>query len=351
MDFECAEPIKKAMKETAEYGIFGYSTPLGLPEYYKSVADWFEKRHSWKFETDSISFVNGTLDAIKVALRAYTNEGDKVLITRPVYPPFTYCVEEENRVIENSPLIETNGYYTMDFEDIERKAKDPNVKMFLLCNPHNPVGRVWTYDELKKLANICERNNVILVSDEVHCDLVRKGVKYVTAAKAGNKNNTVVLTAINKTFNCAGLKCTHAIIEDKELKEKFDRALGWATTNPFSVAATMAAYKEGEEWLEQLIDYIDDTFEWVVNFVKDNMPGVKVHIPEGTYVLWMDFRGLGLTAEELHERIYKKCKVILEDGEEFDPENGKGFLRICLPSPRSVIQEAFERIANELYEV
>lgn len=349
MDFMCAEPIIKAMHEVADFGIFGYSTPVGMPQYYQSVTNWFKRRHDWEFSEDSICFINGTLDAIKIAIRAYTDKGDKVLITRPVYPPFTYCIEEEKRIVENSPLINEDGYYTMDFEDIEKKAQDPKVKMFLLCNPHNPVGRVWSLKELIRLSEICERNHVVLVSDEVHCDLLRRGVKFTTVAKAGSKDNTVVLTAINKTFNCAGLKCTHVVIQDQELMNKFKQSAGWVTTNPFSVAATMAAYNEGEEWLEQLIDYLDETMNWVIEYVKNNMPGVKVYIPEGTYVLWMDFRGLGLSAEELHERIFKKCKVILEDGEEFDPDGGAGFLRICLPSPRSIIQEAFERIARELY--
>lgn len=350
MDFRCARPIIDAMEKVADHGIFGYSGIKGMPEYNQAVCRWFHKRHGWSFGEEAVLFVNGTIKALELAIKAYTEKGDGILITRPVYGPFTSAIEKSGRRVVNSNLINDGGYYTMDFEDIERKAKEPDVTMFILCSPQNPTGRVWTYEELKKLAQICERNHVLLVSDEVHCDLVRKGVHFVTAARAGKPENTVVLTAINKTFNCAGLACSHAIIQDKNIREKYE-ALNDSMPNPFGIAAVIAAYTEGEEWLDQLTEYLDGTIDWAIDYIHENLPGVKVRRPEGTYVLWMDFKDTGLSPEEVHDRIYNKANVCLEPGEMFDPEYGKSFERICIPSPRSMIKEAFYRIGEQFHEI
>lgn len=347
MDFRCAQPIIDAMDKIVQHGIFGYSASVGAPEYKQAILRWFRDRHDWEIDPDSIIFVNGTVEATSLAIQAYTKEGEGVLITRPVYGPFTSAIEENNRKVVNSELINQDGYYTMDFADIEEKAKDPNVTMFLLCSPHNPTGRVWKEEELKQLADICERNGLVLVSDEVHCDIVRKGVKFITAAKIGDPKNTVVLNAINKTFNCAGLQCSHAMIPDQKLREKYEEVSGMRLPNPFAIGATIAAYTEGDEWLDQVLEYIDGTIDWAIDFIHENMPKVKVYKPEGTYVLWMDFRETGLTPQEVHDRIYNKANVCLEPGVMFDPDKGTGFERICLPSPRPVIQEAFRRIAEQ----
>lgn len=347
MDFRCAQPIIDAMDKVVQHGIFGYSAAHGNADYKKAILRWFKDRHEWEIDPASILFVNGTVEATSIAIQAYTKEGEGVLITRPVYGPFTSSIEENNRRVVNSELINTDGYYTMDFADIEEKAKDPSVTMFLLCSPHNPTGRVWTEEELRQLSDICERNGLVLVSDEVHCDILRKGVKFLTAAKVGKPENTIVLNAINKTFNCAGLQCSHAIIADKTLRDKYEKACGMRLPNPFAVAATIAAYTQGDEWLDQVLEYIDGTMDWVLDFMAKEMPKVKVRRPEGTYVLWMDFRETGLTPEEVHERIYDKANVGLEPGDMFDPEGGKGFERVCLPSPRPMIEEAFHRIAAQ----
>lgn len=347
MDFRCAQPIIDALDKVVCHGIFGYSAPYGNPEYKKAIIRWFKDRHDWEINPDSIVFVNGTVEATSIAVQAYTKKGDGVLITRPVYGPFTSAIEGAGRRVVNSELINTDGYYTMDFDDIEEKAKGGDVTMFLLCSPHNPTGRVWSEEELSRLADICERNGLVLVSDEVHCDILRKGVTFTTAAKVGKPENTVVLNAINKTFNCAGLSCSHAIIGDKNLRAKYEEICGFRLPSPFGIAATIAAYTQGDEWLDQVLDYIDGTFDWVLDFMAKEMPKVKVRRPEGTYVLWMDFRETGLTPEEVHERIYDKANVGLEPGAMFDPEKGTGFERVCLPSPRPVIEEAFRRIAAQ----
>ncbi len=346
MDFRCAKPIIDAMEKVADHGIFGYSGIKGRAEYNRAVCRWFKKRHNWSFDEEAVLFVNGTVKALEIAIQAYTKRGDGILITRPVYGPFTNAIERHQRRVINSDLINEDGYYTMDFEDIEKKAEGQDISMFILSSPQNPTGRVWTYEELKRLADICERNHVLLVSDEVHCDIVRKDVRFVPAAKAGRAENTISLTAINKTFNCAGLACSHAIISDDGLRGRFS-ALNESMPNPFGIEAVIAAYTKGEEWLDQLNAYLDGTIDWAVDFIHKRLPGVKVWKPEGTYVLWMDFKDTGLSPDEVHDWIYNKANVCLEPGEMFDPLYGRSFERICIPTPRSVIKEAFYRIEEQ----
>ena len=346
MDFRCAQPILDAMDHVVQHGIFGYSGVKGIPEYNEAVCHWFKKRHGWTFDENAVCFVSGTIKALDVAIQSYTQEGDGILITRPVYGPFTKCIESNNRRVVNSPLINSGGYYTMNFDDIEEKAKAPDTTMFILCNPQNPTGRVWTKEELKKLTDICEKNDVLLLSDEVHCDLVRKEVVFVPAATIGAPENTVSLTAINKTFNCAGLACSHAIITDSHLRKKFEMKND-SMPNPFGIAAVIAAYTEGEEWLEQLKEYLDGTIDWTLDYIRRQLPGIKTFRPEGTYVLWLDLKNTGLSPNQIHDKIYHKANVCLEPGVLFDPAGGKYFERICLSSPRSIIKEAFYRIEEQ----
>lgn len=346
MDFRCAQPIIDAMDHVVNHGIFGYSGIRGLPEYNQAVCRWFKERHVWTFDEDAVCFVSGAVKALDIAIQAYTQEGDGILITRPVYAPFAKCIESGRRRVVNSPLINRDGYYTMDFDDIEEKAKAPDTTMFILCSPQNPTGRVWTKEELKKLTDICERNNVLLLSDEVHCDLVRKDVTFVPAATLGASGNTVSLTAINKTFNCAGLSCSHAIITDPSLREKFEMKND-SMPNPFGIAAVIAAYTEGVEWLEQLKEYLDGTIDWTLDYIHRRLPGIKTLRPEGTYVLWLDFKNTGLPPEQIHDKIYNRANVCLEPGVVFDSAGGKYYERICLASPRDIIKEALCRIEKQ----
>lgn len=348
MDFQTPQPVLDALHAMIDkHKMFGYTGTMGTPEYNEAIIGWFDRKHNWKIEPEHINYVSGTVEALRVAVEAYSEPGDGVLITRPVYGPFTGAVEGSGRKVVNSQLINNDGYYTMDFADIEEKAKDPSVKMFILCSPHNPTGRVWTAEELKTLSDICVRNNVVLVADEVHCDILRKGVTFVPAGVVCAPENTVVLNAINKTFNLAGLHCSHAIIADENLRKKYQDALGMAMPSPFAVAALMAAYNEGEDWLNQVLDYIDGTIDWCLDFLKKEMPKVKCRRPEGTYVLWMDFSAYGMPEEEVRKRIYDQANVILEPGSMFDPVEGVNFQRICTPSPRPLMQEAFRRIAEQ----
>ncbi|MFV0255323.1 MAG: MalY/PatB family protein [Erysipelotrichaceae bacterium] len=347
MDFAVAPKIVEAMHRVVDQRIYGYT--MARPEYYQAIIDWFQRRFDWTIKPEEITYCSGTVFALNIAIRAYSNEGDGVIIQRPVYGPFTKAIESNNRVVANNQMIkDENGYYHPDLKDFEEKAKDPNNKIFILCSPHNPSGRIFNTEDLKAMAKICYENNVVFVSDEIHCDLIRKNKKFTTMAVAAPeyKDNLVTCTGINKTFNVAGLHATHIIISSEELRNKFVATLGGCMPTPFTYNAVIAAYNECEDWLEELKEYLDGNFNWVDNFLKTKMPKVKYVIPEGTYVFWMDFSGYGISTEEIRRRIYVDANVILESGTMFDPDAGAGYERICLSSPRSMIQEAFERIAK-----
>ncbi|WP_066369594.1 MalY/PatB family protein [Neobacillus fumarioli] len=350
MDLPVPQPLIDALHKTVDHRIFGYT--IFPQEYFEAIQHWFKKRHDWDIKREEIIYSPGTVYALNVAVKAFTNPGDGIIIQRPVYPPFTSAILTNKRELLNNALkVDDDGYYHIDFDDFETKAKDEKTKMFILCNPHNPTGRIYTVEELRKLADICERNGVIMVADEIHGDLIRRNKTFIPLAKAVEKaDHIITFTAINKTFNVAGLHCTNVIISNPELRKTFTRVLGYHLPSPFTVAALIAVYNEGEEWLEQLKEYIDGTMEWVVNFLAERMPKVKVRIPEGTYVMWMDFSGYGITPEEVHERIYHRANVLLEDGKLFG-EEGLHYQRICIPSPRPLIKEAFERIAREFEDV
>ncbi|SEM70009.1 cystathione beta-lyase [Mesobacillus persicus] len=350
MDLPVPQPMIDALHKTVDHRIFGYS--IFPNEYFEAIQHWFKKRHDWDIKKEEIVFSPGTVHAVNVAVRALTKPGEGIIIQRPVYPPFTSGVEGNGRVVRNNALkYDEEGYYTIDFDDFEAKAKEETTTMFILCNPHNPTGRIFKEDELKRLSDICAANGVVIVADEIHGDLIRQDQTFTPIVKvAGTTDHIVTCTAINKTFNVAGLHCTNVIITNPELRKKYSQAMGMNLPSPFMVSALIAAYHEGEEWLDQLKEYIDGTMEWVVNFLAENMPKVKVRIPEGTYVMWMDFSGYGISPEEVHDRIYNKANVVLEDGKMFGQE-GLPFQRICIPSPRPIIKEAFERIAKEFEDL
>lgn len=350
MDLPVPQPLLDALHKTVDHRIFGYS--IFPDEYYQAIQHWFKKRHSWEIKKEEIVYSPGTVHALNVAVRAFTAPGDGVMIQRPVYPPFTTAIEGNGRkVINNALICDEEGHYWIDFEDFEAKAKKETMKLFILCSPHNPIGRVFSIEELKKLSDICAENDVLIMADEIHGDIIRRNQTFIPIAKAGDRaEHIITCTAINKTFNVAGLHCTNVIIPNPELRKRFSQEMGHQSASPFMIAALIAVYNEGEDWLEQLLDYIDGTMEWVQQFVVEKMPKVKVNIPEGTYVMWLDFSGYGLSPKEVHDRIYHKANVLLEDGVMFG-EEGIQYQRICIPSPRPIIKEAFERMAREFEDV
>ncbi len=346
MDFSCPQPVLDALHKRVDQKMFGYTTHLSDPEYFKAIQNWFKRRQNWEFPAESIVYSPGTVHALKIAVKAFTKPGDGVIIQRPVYYPFTRVIEEQGRKVVNNSLINTNGYYTIDFVDLEQKAKLSSSKMMILCSPHNPVGRIWKPEELDQIARICLTNDLVLVSDEIHGDLIRTNETFYPIANINQDDKIIVCTATNKTFNMAGLHCSNIILRNVVMREKFSKMMGIQMPSPFSISALIAAYNEGEEWLEQLKIYIDGNFDFLAKFLEKKMPDVKFKIPEGTYIGWMDFSGYNLSPEEVHDRIYNKANVVLEDGKIFG-EEGLDFQRICIPSPRSILEEALNRISLE----
>ncbi|ANU09817.1 class I and II aminotransferase [Planococcus antarcticus DSM 14505] len=350
MDLPVPQPLVEALHKTVDHRIYGYS--VFPDEYFDAIQSWLQNRHGWKVEKEQIVYSPGTVHALNIAVKAFTNPEEGIIIQRPVYPPFTSVIEGNGRkVVNNALVIDGDGYYSIDFEDFEAKAKDDHTTMFILCHPHNPTGRVFNEEELKKMAAICHENNVLIVADEIHGDLLRRGKEFIPMAKiADHTDHLITCTAINKTFNVAGLHCTNVIISDEELRTKFATEMGMQLASPFAIAALIAVYNEGEDWLEQLTDYVDGTMAYIKEFLAENMPEVKVSIPEGTYIMWLDFSGYGISAKEIHDRIYNKANVLLEDGSMFG-EEGEFYQRICTPSPRPLIREALERIASEFEDI
>ena len=350
MDLPVPQPLIDALHKTVDHRIFGYS--IFPDEYYEAIQHWFKMRHDWDIQKEEIIYSPGTVHALNIAVQAFSKPDEGIIIQRPVYPPFTSAIEANHReVINNALICDDEGFYHIDFEDFEEKAKQEKTKMFILCNPHNPTGRIFNRDELRKLADICAKHDVLIVADEIHGDLIRRNQTFIPIVKAAGKvDHIITFTAINKTFNVAGLHCTNVIISNPELRKTMSQVMGMHLPSPFTVAALIAVYNEGEDWLEQLKEYIDGTMDWVGKFLAEKMPKVKVRIPEGIYIMWMDFSEYGLTPDEVHDRIYNKANVLLEDGKMFG-EEGLSYQRICIPSPRSIIKEAFERIAREFDDI
>jgi cystathionine beta-lyase len=351
MDFVCSDGIRAEMQKMVDFNIYGYtkSTHDYGHDFYDAILTWIKKTLDLDLKRENIFYGQGVLGASSTIGRAFLKPGDKVLINRPLYGPLSAIPSYTGNEVVNSQLVyHGNGDYTLNFEEIERITADPKVTMYLFCSPHNPVGRVWTKEELLKVYEICRKNNVLLVSDEVHSDFVWEPNKFVSLAQITDGKGLIVCSGFAKTFNLAGLKPAYTLVTDPELLPIVAKSNAWSWPEPFTIAAVKGACLNSDEWLKEVKAYIKGNQDAAIEFIKTNMPKVKWYQPQGTYTLWLDFSDYGYTDEELHERIYAKAKVFLEDGTEFDPEHGQGFQRICLPSPRSRILEALERIANEL---
>ncbi len=346
MDIAVPPKVVEAMHRTADTRIYGYTFPT--QPYYTAIIDWFKRRHNWEIQADQIVYSPGTVYAIGAAIRAFSNPGDGVIIQRPVYFPFTQQIEGNGRVVVNNQmLVDEEGRYSVNLTEFEELAKKPENKLFVLCNPHNPSGRIFHDEELRQMARICKENGVVIVADEIHGDLIRCDQKFTPIVKLADEiDHIITCTAINKTFNTAGLHASAIVITDPALRAKYQAELGMQTPTPFTINAVIAAYNECEDWLEEIKVYFDGTIDWVMDFMQKRMPKVKCVRPEGTYIFWMDFRGYGISHEEVHKRIYVDANVLLEGGLMYDPDCGAGFERICLSSPRPMVQEAFERIAS-----
>lgn len=350
MDFPVAQEIKDALIERCNHGIFGYSE-VKTP-YYEVIAKWYQEKFNWSTKKQWLVKTPGVVAAIANAIRAFTNIGDAVLIQKPVYYPFFLTIEDNQRKVVNNSLVYKNGRYEMDFVDFEEKIISHKVKLFVLCSPHNPVGRVWNKEELLKIGDICLKHKVIVVADEIHADFVYHGHQHQVFAnlKTDYQEITVTCTAPSKTFNIAGLQVSNIFIANENLRKKFKQELkktANADINVMGLIACQAAYSQGEDWLRQVKIYIAENLEYVKTFLRDNLPQVKLVEPEGTYLLWLDFRELNLTEEELEDLIINKAKLWLDGGTMFGTE-GVGFQRINIACPQKILIQAFTQLKEAL---
>lgn len=345
MDFQTAPPVVEALQRRVAHGIFGYTH---VPDaYYDAVTGWFERRHGWKFSREWMIYTSGVVPAISAIIKALTVPGDKVLVQTPVYNCFFSSIRNNGCVMTSSPLVYEDNTYRIDFDDLELKASDPAVKLMLLCNPHNPAGRVWTRDELIRIGEICIRNGVLVVSDEIHCELVYQGYEYIPFASISEDflRHSVTCISPSKAFNIAGLQIANIISVDPEVRRKIDKAINInevCDVNPFGVEATIAAYTEGEEWLSQLISYLRGNYECMKSYCSENLSAFPLTELEGTYLVWMDCRALGIPVEELEHMLVKEARLWLNAGTMYGAE-GEGFMRWNIACPRAVMLEGLDR--------
>lgn len=345
MDFLTAPCVMEALKDRLEQGIFGYTTRPS--SYNESIVNWLDNRFSWKINQEWLMFSPAVITSISLLIQNLTQKNDKIMIQEPVYSPFHSIVESNERNLVISPLVKLDdGSYVMDYEDIEAKIKD--VKVFILCNPHNPVGRVWTREELTRLGEICLKHNVLIISDEIHSDIILKNHKHTPFASISKefRENTITCMAPTKTFNLAGLQSSFLVISNPYYYKVMDKAfsiLDIKRNNAFSLVATEAAYNYGEDWLYELIKYIEDNVDFAIDYIKNYMPQLKVKKPEGTYLLWVDFSNLNVDKEDLKNALINKGRIALSDGSSFGI-GGDGYYRINLACPRSMVLEGLKRI-------
>ncbi|MBN1387297.1 MAG: PatB family C-S lyase [Bacteroidales bacterium] len=348
MDFKCPPFIIKALRKRMEHEIFGYT--FRPEEYFSSIINWIKRRHGWNIKKDWISFSPGIVPALNLCTLAYTRPGNKIIIQPPVYPPFFNAVTDHKRILSYNKLGEDEGTWKFDYNDLEKKARD-GASMLILSNPHNPVGRAWKSDELQQLAEICMKYGIVMISDEIHSDLVLPGHKHIPMASLSGEiaDLTITCMAPSKTFNIAGLSTSSMIISNPDLKKKFDaqiESLHITGGNIFGNEASIAAYTYGDEWLNNMLDYISRNIEYVLVSFRDNEL-IKPVIPEATYMVWLDCRKMEMEPDELYKFFINEAAVGLSDGSAFGP-GGEGFMRMNLACPFDTVKTAVENIENAL---
>lgn len=348
MDFPTAPCIINALEKRVEHGIFGYTR---VPEeYYDAVISWFSRRHHWKPRREWFIYTSGVVPALSAVIKALTNVGDKVLTLTPVFNCFFSSIRNNGCELDSCALRYEDNTFSIDYEDLERRAADPKTTLMLLCNPHNPSGRVWTREELRRIGDICIKNNVVVVADEIHCELVHPGFTYTPFASVSEEfqKHSVTCVAPSKAFNIAGLQIANIIVENDKWRQRIDKAINInevCDVNPFGVIATIAAYNEGEEWLNQLLQYIHGNYLFFKDYCEEHLPQLPVAPLQGTYLAWMDCRSLGIPSEELEEELMKEAKLWLNAGSMYGKE-GEGFMRWNLACPRQLVKEGLERFSQ-----
>ena len=350
MDFRTAPPVVEALRKRVEHGIFGY---VRVPDaYYAAVTNWFARRHDWQIEKEWIIYTTGVVPALSAVIKALTAPGDKVMVQTPVYNCFFSSIRNNGCGMIANPLIYRNGTYQIDFADLEQKVADPSVKVLLLCNPHNPAGRVWTKQELTRIGDICIRNNVWVVADEIHCELVFPGHTYIPFASISQEflMHSVTCTSPSKAFNLAGLQIANIISADTDIRTKIDKAINInevCDVNPFGVEALMAAYNDGEEWLEELKQYLFANYNYLRVYFEEYLPEFPVATLEGTYLVWADCSVLNQSSDETVKTLLEKEKLWVNEGSLYG-EAGEGFIRINIACPRQQLIEGLNRLRRAL---
>lgn len=350
MDFAAPPEVLAALHQRVDHGIFGYTA--NMPDYYAAVAGWFKRRHNWQLEDAWLLFCPGIVIAIDQLVQLFTAPGDGVIIQPPVYHPFRHIITDAGRTVVNNPLILDAGRYVMDYTLLEEQARDPKTTMLLLCNPHNPGGRVWTKEELQRAGEICLAHNVLVVSDEIHCDLVYRGRAYAPFGSISREllQNAIICTSPGKTFNLAGLQVANLVIADPVKRAKLETRLRVAaldSPSPLGLVAAQAAYRHGNEWLDQLLEYLSGNVSFLREFVRAQLPRLTVIEPEGTYLVWVDCRALQLPQGELRRLLIEKGRVAFSAGKTFGQE-GAGFIRINIACPRAILTEGLNRLHQAL---
>ena len=350
MDFRTAPPVVEALRKRVEHGIFGY---VRVPDaYYAAVTNWFARRHDWQIEKEWIIYTTGVVPALSAVIKALTAPGDKVMVQTPVYNCFFSSIRNNGCGMIANPLIYRNGTYQIDFADLEQKAADPSVKVLLLCNPHNPAGRVWTKQELTRIGDICIRNNVWVVADEIHCELVFPGHTYIPFASISQEflMHSVTCTSPSKAFNLAGLQIANIISADTNIRTKIDKAINVnevCDVSPFGVEALIAAYNDSEEWLEELKQYLFDNYNYLRAYFAEYLPEFPVSMLEGTYLVWVDCSVLNQSSDEIIKTLLEKEKIWVNEGSLYG-EAGEGFIRINIACPRQQLIEGLNRLRRAL---
>lgn len=348
MDFQTAPEIIDALHKRVEHGVFGYTKVP--PAYFDAITSWFQRRHNFTIDKKWILFTSGVVPALSAVIKALSEPSDKVIVQTPVYNCFFSSIRNNQCIAELNDLIYKDGAYSIDYEDLERKAADPKAKLLLLCNPHNPVGRVWKREELQRIGEICLRNNVIIISDEIHCDLVYEGHTHIPFASVNEEflQNSITCIAPTKTFNLAGIQVANIVAADEKIRAKIDKALNInevCEINAFAVEALIAAYNNGEDWLTSLKTYLYENYTVLTGFFKEYLPHLPVIKLEATYLVWVDCSALQQTSKEIAETLLAKEKLWVNEGTMYG-EAGKSFIRINIATQRENLIRALEKIRN-----
>lgn len=351
MEFKVADEITEALIKRVEHGFLGHSMPGD--SYFESVQGWYKRRFNWTISKDSIFYSPGVLPALGFILRGFTKKGEGVIIQEPVFYPFAELIEGTDRKIVNNQLINNDENYSIDFIDLENKLKDPNNTMLILCSPHNPVGRVWTKDELKKIVDLCQENEVLIFSDELHCDLTRANVTHHPLKTISDYSKIITAVALGKTFNVGGVPISQIIIDDEELKQiwhKETRKKHYISfAPPLDMVLTETAYNKCEYWVDEVMEYVEQNFDFLVDYLNKHLPKVKYKKPEGTFLAWINF-GAYVDYEKLFELLITKYDLLIENGHVFG-ESGAGYFRMTVACPQSMLEEGVNRIVKAIKEL